>query len=377
MNDMDNNDAKNATNATNATFATDTATGGFESEIQTGGRSSGDTGNNANSNRDSRGGPPLLQRVSRTGRAAWFSAGALLAAIAVGLSFWAGGQGIQYLSTPGQGHVHTAIGLPVPNSTSPALWLGTHDGLYLKELTPDGPKGWRKVNDPLSSTDVMAVSSALRPGSPIYAAGHNIGVQRSDDGGAKWRQVMPGAPARDVHALAVDTTDPDRLYIWAEVAGLFTSSNGGATWETLGGGKGLSGPMKVTTLAVGGGTDIDTESPTLYAGTNLGLFVSRDEGQNWTPSPGEAGEQPVYSLLVLGGSQGQAPEIYVGTATGVLHSSDGGSRWERLQNAASLGGIGGFAIDSSGASQGRLLAVNAAAEVFTSDDQGQSWRHLP
>ncbi|MEO6456891.1 MAG: sialidase family protein [Chloroflexia bacterium] len=355
----------------------DTARGGFESEIQTGGRNS--TGTDRNTDRsDSRVGPPLLQRASRRSPGAWVVAGALLAAAVAGLWFWAGGQGPQYVSTPGQGHVHTAIGLPVPNSTSPALWLGTHDGLYLKELTPDGPKGWRKMNAPLSSTDVMAVSSALRPGSPIYAAGHDLGVQRSDDGGAKWRQVMPGAPMRDVHALAVDPNDPDRLYIWAEVAGLFTSSNGGATWETPGGGKGLSGPMKLTALAVSSGKG--TESATLYAGTNLGLFVSRDEGQNWTPSPGEAGEQPVYSLLVLGGSQGsqgQAPEIYVGTATGVLHSSDGGSRWKRLQNAASLGGIGGFAIDSSTTSQGRLLAVNAAAEVFTSDDQGQSWRHLP
>jgi hypothetical protein len=138
--------------------------------------------------------------------------GILLVTLAGLIWIWSGTNGSpDYVAVPGRGHAHTAVVLPAPAGLEPALWVGTHDGLYIKELEEGAVRGWRRMGAPFEGTDVMAVGAARTEGSSVYAAGHDIGVQRSDDGGAIWRQLMPGAPTRDVHALAVDPTDPDRI----------------------------------------------------------------------------------------------------------------------------------------------------------------------
>lgn len=347
------------------------STDAFDVAIEVGGRAS-----SPELARESRvpGGPggTVSRRAGSFGRRWWIFG--LVAVAALGLFYWqSSSSATQYTHTPGQGHVHASAVLPMPGTTDKALWLGVHDGLFLKLLAPGGTAGWRKMRAPFEATDVMAIGSAQEAGGPIYAAGHDIGVQRSDDSGANWRQVMPGAPARDVHALAVDPQDPARVYVWAEVAGLFTTSNGGATWEPLGGGKTLKNPVQVTAMSVGSNTGVET--PVLYAGTNLGLFLSKDGGESWSPSAGEAGEQPIYALLVV--DRPRAQEVYVGTATGMLRSSDGAA-WERIDGTSGFGGIGSLAYFGGRPDQeGVLLAVNGASQLFGSVDGGETFRPIP
>ena len=184
---------------------------------------------------------------------------------------------------------------------------------------------------------------------------------------------MPGAPARDVHALALDPQNPDRIYIWAEVVGFFVSSNGGATWETMDSSKPLGDPVQVITLAASHPTG--STGLTLYAGTNLGLYVSTDGGGNWSPVKGEVADQPIYALLALDGPRGI--EIYAGTATSAFYSPDGAT-WRNLPAASALGGVGGLALDASAGKPepGRLMAVNGSNQVFASSDSGQTWTPL-
>lgn len=327
-----------------------------------------------------------LQGPREMSRPVLLVAAVLVLAIGATVWFWSlAGQGAEYVQMPGNGHVHTAFVLPAPGSQGSSLWLGTHEGLYIKALGgndgPNSPSGWRKMVAPLRSTDVMALGAARRSGGPVYAAGHNVGVQRSDDGGATWRQLMPGAPTRDVHALAVDPENSDRVYLWAEVLGLITTSNGGATWETPGDNS-LKNAVQVTGLAVS--HPAGSPGSVLYAGSNLGLFISRDNGASWTPLAGLAGEQPIYSLLAVDkpkqqGEQEQKErkDIYAGTATSILHSPDGGEHWEELKGAAQLGGVPGLAYDASAGQPGRLLAVTAGSEVYQSRNSGMTWNPVP
>ncbi len=341
---------------------------GFASEIETGGRDSN---------------PEIVsetvspQPAHRSSRQMWVGL-AIVAAGIVGLLAWSNySQDDGFVPTPGQGHPHTLILLPVPHSSGVALWLGTHNGLFLKYLSPRAHAGWRNMGGPLNSTDVMALGSGKTPGSPIYAAGHNVGVQRSDDGGTTWRQIMPGAPTRDVHALTVDPQNVERVYIWDEVLGMLASSNGGATWDTLGDGKALTNPVQVTSLAASVATPRGTgvSSLLLYAGTNSGIYISKDAGENWTSAKGEAADQLTYAVLAL--DRPQTTEVYAGTASGALRSSDGGDTWQRLEATSELGGIGGIAIEESTGAPEKLLVVNSLNDIFASTDEGATWSQLP
>ncbi len=305
----------------------------------------------------------------------WLVIGAAILMVGAAIWFWTHtSPAAEYLSVPGNGHIHTSAILSAPGSQQSSLWLGTHEGLFVKALSgEDTARGWRKMAGVLRSTDVMALGAARAEGSPIYAAGHNIGVQRSDDGGATWRQLMPGAPTRDVHALAVDPENSGHVYLWAEVIGLLITSNGGATWEAAEGANSLKNTVQVTGLMVSHPSGV--RGPVLYAGSNLGLFISHDNGISWTSPAGLAAEQPIYSLLAIDKPDQQ--NLYAGTAPSILHSADGGQRWEELKGAAQLGGVPGLAYDASIGQPERLLAVNAGSELYQSSNSGITWSPVP
>ncbi len=311
------------------------------------------------------------------GRNVWVGVAVVAAGIVGFLAWSSNDRDSGFVPTPGSGHPHILAALPVAGSSDMALWLGTHNGLFLKYLSSKAHAGWRNIGGPLSSTDVMALGSAKVLGSPIYASGHNIGVQRSNDGGTTWRQIMPGAPTRDVHALTVDPQNVERVYIWDEVLGMLASPNGGATWDTLGDGKALTNPVQVTSLAASAATLRGTgvSSHLLYAGTNLGIYISKDAGENWISAKGEGADQLTYAVLALDGPQ--TTEVYAGTTSGALRSSDGGDTWQKLEATSELGGIGGIAIEERTGAPERLLLVNSVNDIFASTDKGETWSHLP
>lgn len=81
--------------------------------------------------------------VPRPDRRRWVGFGMVAMAVVLGLFSWySASNTTQYMHTPGQGHVHASAVLPMPGSTEKALWLGVHDGLFLKLLAPGGPAGW-------------------------------------------------------------------------------------------------------------------------------------------------------------------------------------------------------------------------------------------
>ncbi|MEO8926046.1 MAG: hypothetical protein ABI306_02685 [Caulobacteraceae bacterium] len=136
------------------------------------------------------------------------------------------------------------------------LWVGTDDGLI--QLTRDGGAHWSNVTPP--SIPVWAKVAAIDP-SPIedgvaYAAVDNHRqadltprVLVTRDYGATWRNVTGDLPAN--HFVEVVRADPVR--------------------------KGL-----------------------LYAGTEVGAFVSLDDGGHWTPLQGDLPTAQVNDLLVHG-----------------------------------------------------------------------------
>ena len=89
---------------------------------------------------------------------------------------------------------------------------------------------------------------------------------------------------------------------------------------------------------------IDSLTPsTLYAGTDAGIFKSRDGGASWRAANSGLTNLTIQSLAV----DPQAPSIlYAGTNDGIFKSTDGGASWTAVNTGLANASVLALAIDS-------------------------------
>jgi len=136
----------------------------------------------------------------------------------------------------------------------------------------------------------------------------------STNAGATWNQVS-GAGCSQGAILADPSTNPTTVYCGLE----YKSADGGVTWSAL-------APLPGATRSGSGPYAIDP-SGAIYAWYyNLGLFVSHDHAQTWTPVASPA---PTISTITADGSSGTLyTSISPGTAAFLAKLSADGSRLE-------------------------------------------------
>jgi photosystem II stability/assembly factor-like uncharacterized protein len=132
--------------------------------------------------------------------------------------------------------------------------------------------------------------------SNLFLAGTDDGrVWRSQNAGGLWEDISAGLPGRYVTRVAADVSDPQVVYVAFSGFGqdlhdprVFRSVDRGSHWTSI---NGNLPDAPVNDLVV------DSALPgTLYAGTDLGVFVTRNLGQTWTPLGGTMPIQPVWDL---------------------------------------------------------------------------------
>ena len=134
------------------------------------------------------------------------------------------------------------------------LWAGTDDGNVW--VTRDNGKAWTKLNDKIAGQPGYWVSRVA---------------------------ASPSDPATAYVAYTGFRNDDFRPY-------LFKTTDFGATWTSLSAGL-PAGPVNVIRE--------DPKNPKLlFAGTDLGLYVSFDGGQSWLRFDGGMPTQPVHDLKV-------------------------------------------------------------------------------
>ena len=124
------------------------------------------------------------------------------------------------------------------------LYVGTDDGLV--QVTEDGGATWRRVEGfpgVPANTYVARLEPSPRDTSTVYAAfdNHKMGdfkpyLLKSPDRGRTWTSIAGDLPARGTVYVAIeDPGDPGLLFAGTEF-GLFFSKDGGAHWVPMKGG---------------------------------------------------------------------------------------------------------------------------------------------
>lgn len=199
-------------------------------------------------------------------------------------------------------------------AASEVVWKSTDQGMSWRIISPDltrndkskqGPSGGPLTKDITSveyyDTIFALAESPLRAGK-LWAGTDDGVVQVSPDDGAHWRAVTPpGMPAWSTVSLidpspfdaagayvAVDRHKLDDIapYAWK-------TTDDGRSWTSIASGL----PAGAVVHAV---REDPVERGLLYAGTELGVFVSFDDGGHWAPLQLNLPVSPVHDLVIQG-----------------------------------------------------------------------------
>jgi photosystem II stability/assembly factor-like uncharacterized protein len=239
---------------------------------------------------------------------------------------------------------------------------------------------------------VIALSPTFASDRTVFAATRHGEVFRSEaasDPGT-WERVGGFGDDERVRSLALspDYANDRELYA-GTVAGVYSSDDEGRTWNATG--------PRMATPPEGGEVDLGAlvaPSPdygtdgTVFAGTDGGLFVTRDAGGSWaevTVPPLTTSSQ--IEAVAVSPDYTRDHTVLVSTRElGLIQSTDGGRSFERvgveLFNANRI--IADFSNPTSMPIQfsptyatDRTVFAYAQTDVLRSTDGGQSWEALP
>lgn len=139
--------------------------------------------------------------------------------------------------------------------------------------------------------------------SNVIWAGHNDGhLYKTSNGTAgtpAWTRVDRngvGLPERWISRIVIDRADSDRVTVsvmgW-EADNLWRTDDGGATWTPVVG----SGTFALPSVPVSALAQNRTKPQFWYAGTDLGIFTSSDDGATWTNLSDGPGIVPIDELV--------------------------------------------------------------------------------
>lgn len=280
------------------------------------------------------------------------------------------------------------------------IYVGTQVGPY---RSTDGGASWSPMELPCSPGPDSVVWSIL----PLDDGGLLVGTQgtliyRSDDDGASWRllsvpqpagAVQMGFPLRVIRMIA-DPSNAKEIYAGLEVGGVVRTLDGGETWTDISGG--LMSFVEQEAFKSRIGSDQDQEgmmdshalaiSPakpgTVFLANRMGLFRSKDKGDNWEFMDVGRFSPLTYARDVIvsphdPNTMFAALSIAAMSDEGSLYrSTDLGETWSRYDSGVSMESTL-MNIGPSLSSPDRVYCAARQGQVFGTEDGGATWRTLP
>jgi photosystem II stability/assembly factor-like uncharacterized protein len=261
-------------------------------------------------------------------------------------------------------------------------------------LSRDGGETWSYANDGLADNAGNTFVPLRRLHnvrfSPNYADDHTIfsanwdDVVKSTDGGRSWQAIsVSPPPAGDrlrqfVLALSPAFASDRTVFAATRHGEVFRSMDGGepGTWERVGG---FGENERVRSLAVSPDYDTDRE---LYAGTVTGVYESDDGGGSWDSTgprmatPPEGGEADLGALVAISPGYGSDGTVFAGTDGGLFVTRDAGRSWTELTvpPLTTSSQIEAVAVSPAYAHDRTVLASTRELGLLRSTDGGRSFK---
>jgi photosystem II stability/assembly factor-like uncharacterized protein len=260
----------------------------------------------------------------------------------------------------------------------------TDGGTSWKEIVVSPPPPGQRLRQ-----FVLAVSPSYESDHTVFSATRQGEIFRSEGAGEPGTWTNVGDLGDRVRSLAISPDyAADGVLYAGTVTGVHTSTNGGATWQA-------SGPRMATPIQ---GRDIDPGalvaiSPaygadgTVFAGTDNGVFVTRDAGRSWTEVTAAplTASSDIKAVAISPDYRNDWTVLVSTREDGLLRSTDGGTSFRAVGTELFDDNhlVADFSNPTSAPIQfsptfatDRTIFAYAQTDVLRSTDGGDSWEIL-
>lgn len=252
-------------------------------------------------------------------------------------------------------------------------YVATHEGLF---STQDSGEQWNKVG----SFDADLMGFHLKSDGTMVTSGHPgsktdlpnpMGFLTSKDHGLSWEAVEYVGEI-DFHILTSSAKNPDIIYGLNQMgtgkygAGIYRSSDGGEKWEKIEPTGMPEDLHQVYSLMV-----LPDNDSKLLAGTENGVLISKDGGENFTIFDNS---RLITSMTVMPNGSDIISYSISKEGAGVMISKDQGQTWNKI--GLDLGEDVASVISVNPKNEEHMAVVTFGTSLYVSQDGGQTWEQI-
>ena len=252
-------------------------------------------------------------------------------------------------------HIH---GLAISPENQSVIYVATHTGLVAGFNKSLFEYDWFYIND--ERMDITAMLLDIENPRVIYNFGHptsreETGLRKSLDGGETWELVVSRP---DPHEWVQSQSNPNIMYaVDFPTNVLVRTEDKGVSWKIL------QSPAIVFSIAINPIDPLD-----ILAGTENGLFRSRDGGLSWEPFAERFSGVIVTTVAY---DVRNTEIIYVRSFFGLIKSVDGGKSWKDITDGIDIQDVVRYiTVDPSNSD---VIYIAAQDKIYKSINGGDSW----